>query len=153
MLRQLETYLGEGRVRTNVDLGPRSTFKVGGPAEYYFEAESDEDLINAVKAAADVHIPSIVLGGISNVVVGKEGIKGLVVKNLNSYKKVIEETDMYVVLRVGSGYNMTRLAKETSQDGLAGLEYQCGLPGSVGGGIAMNSGWYSHCLLYTSRCV
>lgn len=144
MLTQLEKYLGTGRVKTNVDLGPRSTFKLGGPAEFYFEAESDEDLINSVKAAHDLKIPYIILGGISNVVVGEEGIKGLVVKNLNSYKKLIEETESYVVLRVGSGYNMSRLAKETAESGYGGLEYQSGLPGSVGGGIAMNSGWYKH---------
>lgn len=144
MLKELENYLGEGRVKENVSLGPRSTFKLGGPAEFYFEAESDDDLIHAVKAAYELHIPCIILGGISNVVVGKDGIKGLVVKNLNSYKECIEETDQYVVLRVGSGYTMSRLAKETAECGYAGLEYQTGLPGSVGGGIAMNSGWYKH---------
>lgn len=144
MLKELEKYLGVGRVRENVDLGPRSTFKLGGPAEFYFEAESDDDLINAVKAAHDLNIPYITLGGISNVVVGEKGIRGLVVKNLNSYKNLIEETDTYVVLRVGSGFNMSRLAKETAEAGYAGLEYQSGLPGSVGGGIAMNSGWYKH---------
>ncbi len=144
MLSELETYLGKGRVRHAIDLGPRSTFKLGGPAEYYFEAESDDDLINAVRAAHYLKIPYIILGGISNVVVGEEGIKGLVVKNLNSYKTLQKETESYVVLRVGSGYNMTRLAKETAEAGYGGLEYQTGLPGSVGGGIAMNSGWYRH---------
>jgi len=144
MLAELEKYLGVGRVKHAVDLGPRSTFKLGGPAEFYFEAESDEDLINAVKAAHELNIDHITLGGISNVVVGKDGIKGLVIKNLNSYKTLIEETDSYVVLRVGSGYTMSRLAKETAESGYAGLEYQSGLPGSVGGGIAMNSGWYKH---------
>lgn len=144
MISELEKYVGVGRVRQNVALGPRSTFKLGGPAEFYFEAETDDDLVNAVKAAHALNIPFITLGGISNVVVGQDGIKGLVVKNLNSYKKLIEETDTYVVIRVGSGYNMSRLAKETAESGYAGLEYQTGLPGTVGGGIAMNSGWYKH---------
>lgn len=144
MIDTLEKHLGKGRIKHEFSLAPLSTFKIGGPAEYYFEAESDEDLLNAVKAAHELSIPIIILGGISNVVVGKKGIRGLVVKNMNSYKRVVDDQQDHVILRVGSGYSMSRLARETAQEGYAGLEYHFGLPGTVGGGIAMNSGWYAH---------
>lgn len=144
MLSELEKYLGKGRVRQNLELAPFTTMKVGGPAEYYFEAETDEDLINAVKAVHALNIPLHIFGGISNVIIGPMGLKGLVVKNLVAYKKIVEDDGDHVILRVSSGYNMTRLAKETAEDGYGGLEYHLGLPGTVGGGLCVNSGWYAH---------
>lgn len=142
--KTLEQQLGSGRVRENVSLAPYSTFKIGGPAEYFFQAETDEDIVHAAKAAHEAKIPLHIFGGISNVVIGPEGLKGLVVKNHVSYKEIIEDADEYVVIRVAAGYNMTRLSKETAADGYAGLEYQFGLPGSVGGAIYMNSKWTAH---------
>ena len=144
MLTNLEKYLGKGKVRQNVQLAPVTTFKVGGPAEFYFEAQSDSDLVQAIKASHDLHIPMHVFGGISNVIIGSDGLKGLVIKNLIAYKKTIEEKEDYCLLRVSGGYNMTRLAKETAEFGYEGLEYHLGLPGTVGGGLCVNSGWYAH---------
>lgn len=143
ILDQLQKRLGDS-VKADVELAPYTTFKVGGPAEYFFMASSQEDLIKAVKVAHELGLNFHIFGGVSNVVIGSEGLRGLVVKNVIMTKEVIEETDVYVILRVGSGYNMTLLAKETAESGWAGLEYHLGLPGTVGGGIAMNSGWYAH---------
>lgn len=143
MLNQLKTRLGGERVRENVVLAPYTTFKLGGPAEYYFEAETDEDIIAAVQAAHELDLPLTILGGVSNVVISKDGIKGLVVRNRVSYKETVEETTDVKVIKVASGYSMTRLAKETADEGLEGLEYHVGLPGTVGGAIYMNSKWYS----------
>lgn len=144
ILKTLQKELGEDRVKQNVSLSLYSTFKVGGPAEYYFSAQTDDDIVNSYRVAKELDLNYHIFGGISNVVIGPEGIKGLVVRNQVSYKKVIDENDDYVVVRVSGGYNMTRLAKETADEGWEGLEYHFGLPGSVGGGIAMNSGWYAH---------
>ncbi len=74
-------------------------------------------------------------------IVSDEGIKGLIIHNRYSEKKIVKETQKAVYLRVSSGYSMTRLAKETAEAGLSGLEYHCGLPGTVGGALYMNSKW------------
>lgn len=136
--------LGAGRVRHNVVLAPYTTFKIGGPAEYYFQALNEEDIIKAVQAAHELHIPLHMLGGVSNVVVGDSGLDGLSVRNIYSQKKIIEETHDEVWLQVSSGFNMTRLAHETAEEGFEGFEYHAGLPGTLGGALFMNSKWTAH---------
>lgn len=143
IFEKLNNELGD-RVQRNVNLAPYATFKVGGPAEYYFQAQERGDLELAVKAAHIIGIPVRILGGISNLFIGPDGIQGLVVLNRIAWKDLIEDADDYAVLRVSSGYNMSRLAKETADSGYAGLEYHFGLPGTVGGGIFMNSKWSAH---------
>ena len=144
ILQQLEEKLGTGRVKANVILAPYTTFKVGGPAEFYFQAHTQDDLLNAIKAAHELKIPLHLLGGVSNVMIDDKGLKGLSVRNMYQLKEVIEETDDEVFLKVGSGYNMTRLAQETAEAGYEGFEYHFGLPGTLGGGIFMNSKWTAH---------
>lgn len=137
----LSRQLDKGRLRRNVRLAPYTTFKSGGPAEYYFEAETEEDLIVSQKSANELAIPFTLLGGASNVVVADRGINGLVVRNRVMYKKPIREDKAYGYLTVSSGYPMTRLAQETAKAGFSGLEYHVGLPGTVGGALYMNSKW------------
>jgi len=139
--KQLEKILGKERVRNNILLAPFTTFKIGGPAQFFFEALSDDDLVHAVKSSAKLKLPITILGGTSNVIISDAGIKGLVVINRNIYKTIVCEEDKVVYLKVSSGYSMTRLAKETAEDGLTGLEFHLGLPGTVGGALFMNSKW------------
>lgn len=132
------------RLKNDVILAPYSTFKVGGPAEFYTEVSSEEEFIEAVKAAHEASIDVRVLGGISNVVVRHEGVKGLVIRNMYSQKKLLSESEDAVELIVTSGYSMTRLAKETAEDGYDGFAYHFKLPGTLGGALYMNSKWTAH---------
>jgi UDP-N-acetylmuramate dehydrogenase len=144
IFNQLEEKLGKGRIKQNLILAPYTTFKIGGPAEYYFQALTEDDIVNAIKVAHELSLPFNMLGGVSNVVLSDKGLPGLSVRNLYSQKHVVEETDAEVWLQVGSGYNMTRLAQETALDGYEGFEYHSGLPGTLGGGLFMNSKWTAH---------
>lgn len=139
--KKLEIALGTGRVKADCVLAPYTTFKMGGPAEFYFEAETLEDIITAVKTAHDNNLKLTILGGISNVVISDQGVKGLVVRNRYSEKSVESEDDSHTYLKVSSGYPISLLARETAALGLSGLEYHLGLPGSVGGALYMNSKW------------
>lgn len=139
---ELQQQLGKSRVKRDFVLAPYTTFKMGGPAEFYFEAETDADLVTAVKASHELNVPLTIIGGVSNVVISDKGLPGLVVRNRALYKAVEKETESEVFLKVSSGYPTTRLAHETAQEGWAGLEYHVGLPGSIGGAIYMNSKWY-----------
>lgn len=141
MKAMLNELIGTTQVRENVTLAPYTTFKMGGPAEFYFEAYKEEDISKAVKVAHTLGIPVHVLGGASNIVVRDIGIKGLVIRNRTSDKKIIDEDETSVLLHVSSGYSMTRLAKETAEQGWGGLERHLGLPGTVGGALFMNSKW------------
>ena len=141
ILNQLQEKLGKDRVQPNFVLAPFTTFKMGGPAEFYYEAKTLEELVLAVKTAHDLNLKLTLLGGISNVVVSDEGVQGLVVRNRYSEKEVSKEEGDFVYMKVSSGYSISALASQTAAQGLSGLEYHLGLPGSVGGAIYMNSKW------------
>jgi UDP-N-acetylmuramate dehydrogenase len=139
-----------GVLKENVPLAPYTTYKIGGPAEYYYEASGRESLVKAVKAARNAGIPVTVLGGGSNVLIADQGLSGLVVRNISGAVKfkgmkavVSEGTDKksFVFVEADSGTNMNHLVRQTVDSGLAGLENHLGLPGSVGGAVVMNSKW------------
>ncbi|HLC94197.1 MAG TPA: UDP-N-acetylmuramate dehydrogenase [Patescibacteria group bacterium] len=138
----LEKKLGKGRVKKDYVLGPYTSFKMGGAAQFYFEAKTEEDLISSRAISHVLGTPYIILGGASNVVVSDAGVKGLVVKNLYIHQKIVKQDSKTVLICVSSGYPATKFAKETAEKGYAGLEYHTGLPGTVGGAIYMNSKWY-----------
>ncbi len=133
---QLEKLLGKGRVKENFNLSPYLTLRTDTAVNYYFEAESREDLLNAKRASIELSMPLLIIGGGSNLAITKTNLPVLALRN-----KYIEKSIKNNLLTVSSGYPVTRLAKETAEDGLEGLEYHFGLPGTVGGALYMNSKW------------
>lgn len=122
-------------VKKNVLLNKYTTFKIGGPAQYFLIAKKKEDIIKAVKVAKKLRIPFFILGGGSNLLVSDEGFKGLVIKIQNTKYKIRGN-----YLYAKAGMPMTALVKKTCQLGLSGLEWAAGLPGTLGGAIRGNAG-------------
>ena len=123
------------QVEKNVVLAPLTTFKIGGPAQYLFEAKTTEDIKEAIGAATKIGMPFFILAGGSNILVSDEGFKGLVI--------VIKNTDWSIdgmKVHAGAGVSVSTLVTETGKRGLSGLEWAGGLPGSVGGAIRGNAG-------------
>lgn len=152
MKQQFEHILGTGTVREQVDLFPYLSMRIHTNAQYFFEAKSKNDLLNAIKASSQLDIPLIMLGGGSNMVFHSATIAGLVVKNSFSDMRVVADNERDVDVEVGSGTSMAVLVQYLSEKGYSGLEYQKGLPGTVGGGVYMNSKW-THPLSYVGDCV
>ncbi len=138
---QLETELGEGRIQHNKNIAHYLTLRTKTSAEYYFEAESREDLQKATKLSYNLNIPLILFGGGSNLAITKEVLEGLIVRNLYKKKELLKESPDLIELQVSSGYPMARLVTETVKSGWEGFEYHLGLPGTIGGGLFMNSKW------------
>lgn len=144
----LEKELGQNRVRVNEPMSLHTTFKIGGPAEYYIAVDSITDLAKAVKLGWDIQLPVFVFGGGSNIIVADHGIKGLVIKNncrkfdvmsmLGKVRNQKIDVDKALVY-AESGVIMNQLVRFTIDQGLEGLEWQLGLPGTVGGAVSMNS--------------
>ena len=137
---KLETILGKNRIKTNFSLSPYLTLRTKTKAQYYFEAETRDDLINAKRASLHLNLPIFILGGGSNLAILKKNIPGLIVRNKYIGKK-IEGNNKQILLTVSSGYPVTKLAKELVESGYAGFEYHLGLPGTIGGALYMNSKW------------
>lgn len=140
--------LGE-RVKRDEPLGRFTTFKVGGPADLFYEAKTAGELVLAVQTAYKNKIPLFVLGGGTNILIGDKGIRGLVVKNATQHiaiagmkgERTQDGSTGLVYVEAESGVIMNKLVRFTVEEGLSGLEMQLGLPGTVGGAVFMNSKW------------
>lgn len=133
----------------NVPLAPCTTFKIGGPADFFYEAKTVDGLVAAVKKGRELGVGVTVLGGGSNVLIADRGIRGLVIKNntstiaIRGIKGKVEhgEAKGSVFVEADSGVVFNKLVRFTIEEGLGGLEAHLGLPGTVGGAIYMNSKW------------
>ena len=133
-MTDLAAQLGEGRVRRNVPLAPFTTFRIGGPADLFYQAESAEELARAVLAARATGTPCFVLGLGANILVGDRGFRGLVIRN--SAAGVTWTDDEHVTAE--SGTVMKELILDSVRRGWSGLEHFVGIPSTVGGAIWQN---------------
>jgi len=128
----------------NISLALLTTFKIGGPADYFFVAKIEEDLIDAVNFARQQKLPVFILGGGSNILVSDNGFRGLVVKIQNSKFKVVDgergRTVRNCQIKSGSGATLAELVGAATKTGLTGLEWAAGIPGTLGGAVRGNAG-------------
>lgn len=136
-----EELLASGRVSAGVEIGPLTTYKLGGPARWFCEAPSAERAAEAARAASRRGLDILVLGRGSNLVVSDEGFDGLVLRPAGRLREVRIDRGAGLVC-AGSAAALPVLARRAGEAGLAGLEFYVGIPGSVGGAVAMNAGFY-----------
>jgi len=133
--RLIATFSKE-KIRTNESLAKRCNWRVGGLADFFFVAETIYDLKLAIVTAKQLAIPVTVLGFGANVLVSDAGIRGLIIlnraQNITFLGNGLVEAD--------SGANLATLAKRAAQNGVGGFEFLIGIPGTVGGAIAVNAG-------------
>ncbi|MCH9630639.1 MAG: UDP-N-acetylenolpyruvoylglucosamine reductase [Chlamydiia bacterium] len=122
-------------IKKNVSLKKYSTFGIGGPAAYFSEVKSLEDLIVSLKFAKEQNIRVFVLGKGSNILFDDRGYNGLVI--LNKIQTVDFDGSE---VTASAGYSFALLGIQTSRKNFSGLEFASGIPGSVGGAIFMNAG-------------
>lgn len=124
-------------IQTNIPLKKYSNFKIGGPASYFFEFKSEEDLKKGFIEWRQLKkdLPIFILGGGTNILFSDEGFDGLVIKDSINFIKREGE-----FISVGSGTLMGSFVTFCEQSSLTGLEWAGGLPGTVGGGIRGNAG-------------
>jgi len=118
---------------TNVPLAHYTTFGIGGPADYFYKAESAQDIIKAVQWANERQLPFFVLGSGANILVGDKGFRGLVIKN-ESKKMSLHD----IFLTAESGITIAELIEITAENGLSGLEHFAGIPSTLGGALWQN---------------
>jgi UDP-N-acetylmuramate dehydrogenase len=132
---RLREAFGEARVRRDAPLGPLTTFRVGGPADWLVDLHGSEELRLAVRIARAAAIPVTVLGGGSNVLVADEGVRGLVIR---VHGGEVNAPDPATV-RADAGVTINGLVRWTINRGVAGLEAWAGTPGTVGGAVFGNA--------------
>lgn len=132
--KQLKSFLGES-LRTNEMLKKHCTFRIGGPAEYFAAIKSTINLPHVLIFCKEAGIPVTVIGWGSNILFPDEGIAGLVIKYSADGIRFDDE-----IINVQAGALLPALAGTVATNCLTGLEFACGIPGTVGGAIVMNAG-------------
>ncbi|MFZ2199165.1 MAG: UDP-N-acetylmuramate dehydrogenase [Microgenomates group bacterium] len=140
--------LGADRLKKDEPLSKHTYFKLGGPADYLYEANTTEELIASVQSAILYKVPYLVIGGGSNIIVRDAGFRGLVIKNkskqiqLKGFAGGVEKGHLDLkeaIVEADSGVPANLLIRYTLDQGLSGLEDMLGLPGTVGGAVYNNS--------------
>lgn len=128
----------KGKVRLNVPLKAHTTFKIGGPAEFFITPEDSRDLKFLLNLLKRYKIPFLVIGAGSNILVGDKGVRGAVLR-LNSpcFKKVEFKNNR---IEAGSGVLLNQVLMLAKEHGLSGIEFLVGIPGTLGGALIMNAG-------------
>jgi UDP-N-acetylmuramate dehydrogenase len=128
----------KGKVLLGEPLSKHTTFKIGGPAEFFIKPRDVHDLKLLLRGLKKYKMPILLLGAGSNILVGDKGIKAIVLKLDSPYfKKIIFRHNG---LEAGCGLRLRQLVGLTKQRGLTGAEFLAGIPGTVGGALAMNAG-------------
>lgn len=131
----LSKLLGAARIERDIPLAPLTTFRIGGPADFFYRARTADDLVMAVLAARELGIPYFVLGTGANILVGDGGFRGIVIRNEVQDLDFLEENRV----RAGSGVLVYHdLINATVARGLGGLHHFVGIPSTVGGAIWQN---------------
>ncbi|GBR52504.1 UDP-N-acetylmuramate dehydrogenase [Gluconobacter sphaericus] len=127
-----------GRLTPNAPLGPRAWFRVGGPADWLFVPEDQDDLTLFLREKPAT-MPVTVLGACSNVIIRDGGITGTVIRLARGFADISVQDNSLIV---GAAALDITVAEHAASAGLAGLEFLAGIPGSIGGAVRMNAGAY-----------
>ncbi len=120
-------------IRRGVAVAPYTTYKIGGPADWFFETASTDQLVRAITAARAERMPYFVLGTGANILVSDHGVRGLVIRNRAAHY-ALHSTE----LTAASGATIADLIEYTATNSLSGLEHFAGIPSTVGGALWQN---------------
>ena len=134
----LEQFVNPLNIKTNELLKNYTMTKLGGSADVFVMPETEEEAVAVVRYAKEQNIPLLMLGNGSNMVVRDGGVRGIVVHFSHLNKIDIEGTTVVA----GAGALIKEVSKQVAANSLTGFEFACGIPGSIGGAMAMNAGAY-----------
>lgn len=139
----LRSIVGESNIFVNEPLSAHTTFEIGGPADLFVMPEDADELREVLRACDEAGVERFVLGRGSDLLVSDAGYRGVVVSLTEGMVGVtVEGTEM----TCQAGVDLREASEMACNLGLTGLEFACGIPGSVGGACFMNAGAYDGCI-------
>lgn len=136
----IEAYVPKEDIFLNEPMYKHTTFRVGGEAQCFVRISDAGQLMKLVPYFKMVEVPYFVLGNGSNLLVGDRGYEGVILQ-IGSKMNTITVDGTHI--RAGAGALLSQVAKCAQENGLTGLEFASGIPGTLGGGIVMNAGAYN----------
>ena len=137
--KELLNILDEESVKVDEPMKKHISFRVGGPADFLVKPKTEDELSKVIKFAKTKDIPLLVIGNGSNLLVKDGGLRGIVIElsdNFNNYE--IEGN----IIKAQSGALLSILGRNAMKNSLTGFEFAAGIPGTLGGALAMNAGAY-----------
>ncbi|MBW1782155.1 MAG: UDP-N-acetylmuramate dehydrogenase [Deltaproteobacteria bacterium] len=136
--------IGGPQVRFDSPMSRLTTFRVGGNAEAIYESMDLEGLRRVISYLVQEEIPYLVIGRGSNLLVGDGGIRGVVILLSGSHAEIGRKKSDHSGISVGAGLAISDLLIWCRDAGISGLEFLAGIPGTVGGAVAMNAGAFGN---------
>lgn len=134
ILEKLKGITKEENIFVNEPMSKHITFRVGGPADYFITPETVEELKEILK----LDTPKTIIGNGSNLLVTDLGIRGIVIKLSKINFCRVDNDELYI----GAGVSLAKASQIAAENSLSGLEFACGIPGTIGGAVVMNAGAY-----------
>ena len=136
---KLKNVITKGTVLTEEPMSRHTSFQIGGPAEIFVQPATGEEVRQAICLAKEEQIPFFVVGNGSNLLVSDDGFRGMIVQIGRNLQEISVEDN---VIYAQAGALLSRVARTALEHGLTGMEFAAGIPGSLGGAVAMNAGAY-----------
>lgn len=136
---KLKNVITKGTVLTEEPMRMHTSFQIGGPAEIFVQPATGAEVCQAIRLAKEEQIPFFVVGNGSNLLVSDDGFRGMIVQIGRNLQEISVEDN---VIYAQAGALLSRVSKTALEHGLTGMEFAAGIPGSLGGAVAMNAGAY-----------
>lgn len=140
---RLRAIVGEENLLVDEPMSEHTTFEIGGPADFYVIPEDFDEVRDVIAACKDAGVDYFVLGCGSDLLVSDAGYRGVIVAVADGLVGVSVEGDE---ICCQAGVGLREASEMACELGLSGLEFACGIPGSVGGACFMNAGAYGGCM-------
>lgn len=161
---KLREVLKENQILTEEPMAKHTTFQIGGPADFLLLPETVSQIVAILRLCQKEGIPFYVIGNGSNLLVSDEGFRGIIIKLDQAFSNItVEEADTSetesmtktaadgeapekskrYLIRAQAGVMLSKLANRAMEEGLTGLEFASGIPGTLGGAVTMNAGAYN----------
>ena len=137
-LNKLRGIIDKENIEINAEMKEHTSFRVGGPVDVLVTPINYNEIINIIKLCKDYNVPFYIIGNGSNLLVKDGGIRGVVIKLTKLDQITVDGTK----ITAQGGATIARTSRVARDATLTGLEFACGIPGSIGGALAMNAGAY-----------
>ena len=141
ILNELKHSLKKGHFQLNEKMSKHTTFGVGGAASVFIEPTCEEEISKVLEIANKHNIPFYIIGRGSNLLVSDNGLDGIVIKIADMFSCSVLQSHSIIV---DAGASLAAVSKMAYKNSLTGLEFASGIPGTVGGAVAMNAGAYGN---------
>lgn len=136
---QLCSIAGSDNTYTDEPMKKHTTFRIGGPADYFVTPHSKEEIVQLIHTCRREHKPFYILGNGSNLLVGDRGYRGVIIQIFKNFNDIVTEETL---ITAKAGALLSKIAKKAMERGLTGFEFASGIPGTLGGAAVMNAGAY-----------